>query len=105
MNLSGVSSAESSPCRSRKSAPGTWPATKVFLKLCARALDPDLDDVEPFWLYVYRLNLATRDIGKRLHLRVPRQYQKLDRFAVLAGVAGVSNDVPYRKQAFDWARR
>jgi hypothetical protein len=83
----------------------SWPGAKRFLKLCALALDPALRDVEPFWLYLYRLNMASRDAGQRLHLRVPSRYMKLDRMFVLAGVAGLSNEVPMRKQAYDWARR
>lgn len=83
----------------------SWPRAKQFLRLCALALDPTLREVEPFWLYLYRLNIAARDTGLRVHLKVPRRYFKLDRMTVLAGVAGLSNDVPMRKQAYDWARR
>ncbi|MEY2668628.1 MAG: hypothetical protein RJA59_1266 [Pseudomonadota bacterium] len=83
----------------------SWPGAKRFLRLCAIALDPTLREEEPFWLYLYRLNIAARDVGVRVHLKVPRRYFRLDRMFVLAGVAGLSNEVPMRKQAFDWARR
>lgn len=83
----------------------SWPGAKQFLRLCALALDPTLREVEPFWLYLYRLNMAAREAGERVRLRVPRRYMKLDRMTVLAGVAGLSNEVPMRKQAYDWARR
>jgi hypothetical protein len=83
----------------------SWPGAKAFLRLCAIALDPSLRDVEPFWLYLYRLNIAARDVGLRVHLKVPRRFFELDRAFVLAGVAGLTNEVPMRRQAFDWARR
>lgn len=83
----------------------SWPTTKRFLRLCAFALDPSLREEEPFWLYLYRLNIAARDVGLRVNLKVPRRFFELDRAFVLAGVAGLTNEVPMRKQAFDWARR
>ena len=83
----------------------SWPGTKQFLRLAAIALDPSLREEEPFWLYLYRLNIAARKVGLRVHLKVPRHFFELDRAFVLAGVAGLTNEVPMRKQAFDWARR
>jgi hypothetical protein len=83
----------------------SWPATKRFLKLCAYARDPALRDTGPLWAHVYLTNMASREIGRRLGIRVPSRYLTLDRIVVLAGVAGLSNDVPMRKQAYDWARR
>jgi hypothetical protein len=84
----------------------SWPGAKRFTALCAIALDPDIDnDVQPLWARVYRINRAASEVGKRIHIRVPRRFTKFDRYVVLAGVAGLSNEVPMRKQAYDWARR
>ena len=84
----------------------SWPGAKRFLKLCALALDPTLRDRDaPAWLYVYRVNIAAREVGRRLGIRVPSRFLKTDRWVVMAGVAGLSNEVPMRKQAYDWARR
>ena len=83
----------------------SWPGAKRFLRLAAIALDPSLREEEPFWLYLYRLNIAARKVGLRVHLKVPRRFFELDRAFVLAGVAGLTNEVPMRRQAFDWARR
>ena len=83
-----------------------WPDIQRFLMLCARAMgrvQPGWD--EPVWQSVYSANMASREIGARLHIRVPAHYHRLDKAMVLAGVAGISNDAPLRKQAFDWARR
>ena len=85
---------------------GRWTDKKKFLLLCARAMGrvhPGWN--EPDWQSVYSANMAAREIGLRLHIRVPARYHRLDKAMVLAGVAGISNDVPLRKQAFDWARR
>lgn len=83
-----------------------WARTKVFLSLCAAALDPTLNDPsEPHWRKVYRLNIASREVGRRLHIRVPRRFLRFDGLVVLAGVTGLPDDIPLRKQAFDWARR
>jgi hypothetical protein len=84
---------------------GKWPDVKRFLVVCARALDPTLMDNDPVWRQVYRGNVAARAVGRRLGIRVPARYLKFDRMVVLSGVAGLSNDVPFRKQAFDWSRR
>lgn len=86
--------------------PVTWPNTKHFLKMAAVELDPTINDLtQPVWRRVYRVSIAARDVGKRLHIRVPSRYLTFDRHVVRAGVAGLSNEVPLRKQAFDWSRR
>jgi hypothetical protein len=86
---------------------GRWPDIKRFLLLCARAKDPTLwaSYDEPVWLKVYRGNVAARYIGWQIHIRVPARYHRFDKMIVLSGVTLLSNDVPLRKQAFDWARR
>lgn len=77
-----------------------------FLKLCATAFDPTLIDTgQPLWRRIYRHNVAARDIGRRLHRRIPKRHTKFDRSIVKAGVAGVPNSVPLRRQAYDWARQ
>jgi hypothetical protein len=95
-------------------APGTvhWreassnPADQLaFLKLAAMALDPTLADEATPWRRVYRLCMLARATGARLHIKVPARLWAGDKAFVLAGVAGLPNDVPQRKQAFDWARR
>ena len=76
-----------------------------FLGLAAIALQPELND-EPPWRRVYRRNVASRELAKRLHVRMPgREFYDFDRSFVLASVASLPNSEPLRKQAFDWARR
>ncbi len=83
-----------------------WPDKKRFLLLCAQAFDPTLGSSdEPVWHRVYRANMAARETGARLHIRVPAPYLRFDRRVVRDGVDGISNDVPLRQAAFDWARR
>jgi hypothetical protein len=85
---------------------GRWTDIKRFLLLCARALDLTRGvENEPDWLRVYRDNIAIRTVGKVLHIRVPSRYHRFDKTVVMAGVGGLSNDMPFRKQAYDWARR
>lgn len=74
----------------------------AFLRLAAIALDPTLKEDVP-WRRVYRLDQSMRQIARAID--VPYKSSQMDRAFVLAGVAGLSNDVPLRKQAFDWARR
>lgn len=79
---------------------------KRFLVLAAIALDPSLEDPDqPTWRRVYRRDRAAIDIGRRLRIRIPPRALALDKSVVLAGVAGLRNDVPDRQRAFDWARR
>ena len=77
--------------------------TLAFLKLVARSQEPSIDADEP-WRRVYRLNLKVRFLARFLRIRNPAGPARADRAFVLAGVAPLSNDVPLRKQAFDWAR-
>ena len=86
---------------------GRWPEIKRFLLLCARAKDSTLwaSYDEPVWLKVYRGDMQAREIGHRLHIRVPSRYLRLDKAVVMAGTSGLSNDIPSLKQARDWARR
>ena len=86
---------------------GRWTDIKRFLLLCARAKDSTLwaSYDEPVWLKVYRGHIAARAVGKRLRIRVPVEYYVFDKLLVLSGTTSLSNDVPLRKQAFDWARR
>jgi len=79
--------------------------TVTFLTLAARVLDPSLDMEYAMWRRTYRLVLAQRDLARRVHVRLPRRVFDFERAYVLAGTVGISNDVPLRKQAFDWARR
>lgn len=79
--------------------------TSLFLTLAARVLDPSLDEEAVMWRRSYRLALARRGLARRVHVRLPRRIFDFERTYVLAGVAGLTNDVPLRKQAFDWARR
>lgn len=79
-------------------------STYTFLKLVAKVRDPSLADDVP-WRRIYRMDKLTRQAANELGIRLPRRLFATDRAFVLAGVAGISNDVPMRKQAFDWARR
>jgi hypothetical protein len=85
--------------------PVTRADTFAFLKLAAQVIDPTLRDEAVPWRRVYRMNRLVRDLAHRLHVRLPAHSSRMDRAFVLAGVAGLSNEVPLRKQAFDWARR
>jgi len=78
--------------------------TYAFLKLVAKVRDPSLADDVP-WRRIYRMDKLARQAANELGIRLPRRLFATDRAFVLAGVAGISNDVPMRKQAFDWARR
>lgn len=79
---------------------------KRFLKLATMALDPTLTDRrEPLWRHIYRTSIAMRDVARALHILIPRSDMALSRAVVLAGVAGLTNDVPLREQAYNWARR
>ena len=80
------------------------PSTLVFLKLVARVEEPSIDFDTP-WRRIYRMNMAVRDLAVRLHIQYPDYQASADRAFVLASVAGMSNAVPMRRQAFDWARR
>jgi hypothetical protein len=86
---------------------GRWTDIKRFLLLCARAKDSTLwaSYDEPVWLKVYRGHVAARAVGKRLHIRVPTAYYVFDKLLVLSGTTGLSDDIPLRKQAFNWSRR
>lgn len=75
-----------------------------FLYLAAIALNPDLEFDEP-WRRVYRIAMFQRAWALTLRIRMPRGHQSHMKAFVLAGVAGLSNSVPLRKQAYDWARR
>lgn len=85
--------------------PVTALSTIVFLKLAAQVIDPTLADETAPWRRVYRAHLIVRACSRRLHVRLPARYFGADRAFVLAGVAGLPNSVPMRRQAFDWARR
>lgn len=76
----------------------------AFLKLAAVALEPDIDEDVP-WRRVFRRYRGVRAGAARLYMRYPARYWNADKAFVLAGTAGLSNEVPMRKQAFDWARR
>ena len=84
--------------------PVTKASTYTFLKLVARPRVPDADVMEP-WRRVYAIDYWARLAGETLRIRLPAKYWAADKAFVLAGVAGLSNKVPTRKQAFDWARR
>lgn len=79
-------------------------STYAFLRLVARAKDPSIDQDVP-WRRVYRLNMAARQHARIAGVRIPVRTTMADRAFVLASVATVSNDVPMRRQAYDWARR
>jgi len=76
----------------------------TLLKLVTRAQDPTLNDDVP-WRRVYRTSVGVRALAYRLRTRIPREAWAADRSFVRASCAGLSNDVPLRKQAYDWARR
>jgi hypothetical protein len=76
----------------------------VFLRLAAQALDPTINADIP-WRRVYRLYRGVQAAAGQFHMSYPPRYWRADKAFVLAGVAGLSNDVPLRKQAFNWARR
>ena len=78
--------------------------TLAFLRLVAKVRDPSLDDDVP-WRRIYRMDKLVRQAAAELGIRLPRRLFTTDRAFVLAGVAGISNDVSMRKQAYDWARR
>lgn len=79
--------------------------TVVFLTLAARVLDPSIDAETVPWRRAYRLAVARREAARKVGVRLPRRIFDFERAFVLAGTAGLSNDVPLRKQAYDWARR
>ena len=83
----------------------TLQTTVTFLTLAARVLDPSIDMEYAMWRRAYRLAIARRELARRCHIRLPRKVFDFERAYVLAGTAGMSNDVPLRKQAYDWARR
>jgi hypothetical protein len=76
----------------------------AFFKLAAGVLDPTLNDDVP-WRRVYRRYVAVQNAAARFHMRYEPRHWKADKAFVLAGTAGLSNEVPLRKQAYDWARR
>lgn len=76
--------------------------TLAFLRAASSLLDPSLRD-DPPWLRVYRQNMAFRAMSKKLGIRPPDP--ATDKKFVLASVVDMSNEVPMRRQAFDWARR
>jgi hypothetical protein len=76
----------------------------TVLRMIAIAQDPTLNGDVP-WRRVYRIDVAIRALAIRLRTRIPRETFANDRSFVRASCAGLSNDVPMRKQAFDWARR
>jgi len=76
----------------------------VFLRLAAQVLEPSINDDIP-WRRVYRLYRAIQAAASLFHMRYPPRYWSADKAFVLAGVAGLSNEVPMRKQAYNWARR
>lgn len=79
--------------------------TLAFLKVAAVELDPTINDEPVAWRRTYRLCRLARESGEKLAIRLPASYWSADKASVLAGVAGLPNNVPMRKQAFDWARR
>ena len=81
-----------------------WPGLVRFLKLVAISRDPTLAKEVP-WRRVYRLNMALKEVEQEAHTRIPARYLRADRAFVKASVASLSNDVPLRKEAFDWSRR
>lgn len=85
--------------------PVTRVDTLAFLKLAAQVIDPTLAEESVPWRRVFRMNRLVRQTARRLHVRLPGHLSRMDRAFVLAGVAGLSNEVPLRKQAFDWSRR
>jgi hypothetical protein len=82
----------------------SWPGIHRVLKLAAQAKDPSVLGEAP-WKRVYLLNVRARELGHQVGIRVPARFTRFDRAFVRAGVAGLTNDVPLRKSAFDWARR
>jgi hypothetical protein len=84
--------------------PMRWPGLVRFLKMVAISRDPTLAKEVP-WRRVYRLNMALKGIEKEAHTRIPARHLRADRVFVRASVAPLSNDVPMRKEAFDWSRR
>jgi hypothetical protein len=85
--------------------PVTKADTLTFLKVAAIELDPTINDEPVAWRRTYRLCRLARESGERIDIRLPARLWSADRAFVLAGVAGLPNSVPLRKQAFDWARR
>jgi len=85
--------------------PVTKADTFAFLKVAAVELDPSINDELVPWRRTYRLCRLARESGEKLGIRLPASYWRIDRASVLAGVAGLPNSVPMRRQAFDWARR
>jgi len=78
--------------------------TLAFLKLVARVQEPSIDMDEP-WRRVYRLNQKVRFLARFLKIPNPATPAHADKAFVLASVASLNNDVPMRKQAYNWARR
>jgi len=81
-----------------------WPGLVRFLKLVVISRDPTLAKEVP-WRRIYRLNMALKEVEREAHTRVPARYLRADRAFVRASVASLSNDVPMRREAFDWSRR
>jgi hypothetical protein len=82
----------------------TWPGTHRFLKLAAIAMDSSINEDVP-WRRLYRANMGARQLGRALHITIPRRYLTYDRAFVRASAAGLGSDTPLRKQAHDWSRR
>jgi hypothetical protein len=76
----------------------------TFLNLAAIAAVPDLVEDAP-WRRVFRRGRLAREFAVQFGIRSPARLWSADKAFVLAGVAGLSNEVPWRKEAFDWARR
>ncbi len=78
--------------------------TLAFLKLAALAMDPEINDDVP-WRRVYRIDKGVLNLCRFLGIGLPAHLWRGDKRFVLSSIGGLTNEVPMRKQAFDWARR
>lgn len=81
-----------------------WEGLVRFLKLVAISRDPTLAKEVP-WRRVYRINMALKGIAREAHTHIPARYLRVDRLYVRASVASLGNDVPLRREAYNWSRR
>lgn len=81
-----------------------WNGLVHFLKLVVIARDPDIMQAEP-WRRVYLTNMALKKVAKEAHTRIPGRYLRADKAFVRASVANVGNDVPLRREAYEWSRK
>ena len=82
----------------------SWPGLVHFLKLVAISRDPSIASDVP-WRRVYRINMGLKQAARDAHTHIPARFIRPDRLFVRASVASLGNDVPMRREAYEWSRR